>query len=241
MYDMTELKEYMRSKKYDFVTHISYRSGDDVLVLYVPKDKIGKTAENGMTSRRQIKSIEKQINTKFGKDVSTVFMQSEADRDLERGLFRILNLKFGNRIESIHIQRTEDHYTLDIKAKDFDQKLRSRAEKHLKSFLDNMSLSIRWGGAESRQPSLPALLRIIKVHQPISLEKMMDRLEGKYTVTGAWLRSRLDSARKKGFVHWDKSNGCYELTSKGLDAVPSGARRSSSDVDRALAWRGKKW
>ena len=241
MSDIKDIENYIRSKKYDFIESIEYRPNDDTFVLYVQGERLGKVAKNGMTSNRQLSSIERSIKDKFRKDVSTIFTQSDADKELEKALLAILNLRFDDRIDSLYFSRLDGHLTFDISIHDSDGELPERAEEYLRSTLGDMPFSVDWTLSKLGQPSWATLLRIIKIHQPISFKEMMKLLVNKYTVTEAWLRLALDNMRKKGFIHWEKSSRCYELTSQGLSAVPSGARRSSSDVDRALALRSKKW
>lgn len=241
MNELEELREYIRFKKHTFVDKVDYRSHDDTVVLYIPKDKVGSVAKNGMTSRRQIKFLEKQIKAKFGREVSTIFIQSEEDKSLESGLLSILKFRFNTDIESLHLWRNEEGICLDVTVCTTEESLINEIEDLLKKIIRNNLVSIHWITSKFRKPSLSSLLRVIKLNQPISITKIMKILEKKYTVSELWLRSRLDQARKKGFIRWVKENGCYELTTKGLEAVPAGARRSSSDVDRALAMRKKKW
>lgn len=85
-------------------------------------------------------------------------------------------------------------------------------------------------------------MRFIKVYQPISLEELKEKIQQKnFVPEGKFLENMLDNLRKENYIHWSKATKQYCLTEQALNLVPHGKYRASSDIDRALALRRKKW
>lgn len=103
-------------------------------------------------------------------------------------------------------------------------------------------------GCEHDQPTLPVILRNMKISQPVSVEELFERLTGaQYRIPSQkWLKSQVDHLRQKElicFAAWPTGTGSilYALTSAGLNAIPPQTGRESSDILRSLALSSKSW
>ena len=100
---------------------------------------------------------------------------------------------------------------------------------------------VMYGDSENL-PSNPTILRKLKIHAPLTTEQLVEVLVSSRSVVPntRWLQTKLDALRKQGFVV-RSPEGKYSLTELGLELVPYGKVRSSSDVERALALGRRKW
>ena len=119
-------------------------------------------------------------------------------------------------------------------------------KEHVENFL--LESQITCDGIEFLSPALPepsttAILRSVKICAPVDLKGIAADLQkrGMPSPSDRWLASRLDSARKRGLLVWQK-DGTYVLSAAGIQAVPHTRSGSSSDVDRILALaRRRQW
>ena len=245
MFSLEEVKEYIKEKKYDFIVDVRYRPSDDVILIYVPQDKIVDRASKGFTSNRQLAFLKNGISSAHGKAVDVVITQGAGHQELEEGIYQILNRKFNDQIIALYIsfggQRSANAW---IEIDNSTEAMRGNIHVHLSNILAEADISldgVSWVITQAELPSLSALLRKIKIYQPLPIQELLEYLLPKYaSVSDKWLNRKLDNLRKKGFVHRDE-NGCYVLTAMALAAIPAGARYASSDIERALALGKRKW
>lgn len=97
-------------------------------------------------------------------------------------------------------------------------------------------------GESEDLPANPMILRRLKTHAPVTTERLANELRSMRSMVPSvrWLQGKLDTLRKQGLVT-RSSEGAYSLTEGGLSVVPHGKQRSSSDVERALAFGRRRW
>lgn len=245
MFRLDEIKEYIKEKKYDFIVDVRYRPSDDVILIYVPQDKIVDRSSKGFTSNRQLTFLKNGISSAHGKTVDVVITQGAGHQELEEGVYQILNRRFNDQIISLYISfGGQGLANAWIELDNSTEAMRDDIHVHLSNILAQADISldgVSWVVTQAELPSLSALLRIIKIYQPLRMHELLEDLLPNYaSVSDKWLNSKLDQLRKKGFVHREE-NGCYVLTAMALAAIPAGARYSSSDIERALALGKRKW
>ena len=103
-------------------------------------------------------------------------------------------------------------------------------------------------GYERQQPTSLAILRSVKISQPIALSGLCEQLRhaGHRVPSVRWLQNQVDQLRQRGFLcnssaPQERHSLTYAITSLGLDVLPSQTGRASSDIARALALRNIKW
>ena len=245
MYEIDEVKEYLKEGERFFIDDVRYRSSDGVLLLYVPRELVADKVGKGKTSERQLKNIAKNVGEKFSTEVMVIYTLSKSHQELEAGLTEVLNLRFDNKVRTFFMSFQGDGIVESwIELSGLNEDLKNSVETFYRDTLDGTDHelgAIHWLASHDDLPTKLALLRIIKSHQPIDVASFLIRLQKEYmAVDEKWLKRALDQLRKKKLVHWQRP-GEYVLTYVGLGAVPTGTRRSSSDIERALALGRKKW
>ena len=242
-----DVKNYIKNKKYGFVTDVRYQPDSNTVFLYIPQDRVVAKVKKGFTSSRQLGVIKRNIEEKFDKPTEAILTESENHIETEEGIRHILNKKYNDQISSIRLSfENKDHVNIWIVVADFDEELHANISEHLRNVLTEVSLSVGsifYTNADSKMPSPAFLLRTIKIHQPINLSKMLELLnkDDFYApIHSQWLNRKLDSLRRKGYLQrgCDK---CYTLTAEGIIRVPVEIGDPSSDIERALAFKEKKW
>ena len=139
-----------------------------------------------------------------------------------------------------------DESTVDawVECSDLTDELKKNVDAYFNDLLAGATLKLgemNWLESQLDFPSIPVLLRLIKTLQPVKIECVSESLKKTYPVIeDKWLKNKLDTLRRKKLVIWQKP-GFYALTSSGLNLVPTGTRRSSSDISRALDLGRRKW
>lgn len=245
MFKLDEVKEYIKENKYNFIVDVRYRPSDDVIMIYVPQDYIVDKVRKGLTSYRQLTYLKKRMASAHGKHVDVVITQGIGHQELEEGIYQILNRKFNDQIIALYISFGGDKLASAwIEMDNSTEAIRGDIHEHLSSILAEADISldgVSWVISQAELPSLASLLRSIKVHQPLSLQDLIEYLLPKYpSVSDKWLSRKLDQLRKKGFIRRE-GNGCYVLSAMALASIPAGRRYTSSDIERALALGKRKW
>ncbi|MCG7946750.1 MAG: hypothetical protein N0C84_10460 [Candidatus Thiodiazotropha taylori] len=245
MLDEDEIKAHLETADRDYVIDVRIRAYDEAILLYIQRERIAPKVKKGFTSLRQIKNLQKHLGAHFSTTVDAIFVKSESHSDLEAGFFQLLNRRFNDRLKSFYISFA-DEKTIDswIEVQGLDDLLKTQISKYFSDLLTGTDLilgDIQWISVKNNMPSTPALLRLIKTLQPVEVGALSESLKESYdSVDEKWLTKTLDNLRRKGLLHWQKP-GSYTLTADSLAFVPAGTRRSSSDIDRALALGRRKW
>lgn len=245
MLEEDEIKAHLEVANRDFVSDVRIRSYDEAILLYIPRERVAEKVKEGFTSLRQIKNLEKHLAKQFSTAVEVIFMMTESHSDLEAGFYQLLNRRFNDQIKSFYIsfcdERTMDSW---IEVQGLDNTLKSEIKEYFSELLEGTNLvlgDVQWIGAKVDLPTIPVILRLIKTQQPVTVNILLETLKENYgSIDKKWLSKTLDNLRRKGVLHWQKP-GSYTLTAEALASVPAGTRRSSSDIDRALALGRRKW
>lgn len=245
MFNIEGVREYIAKKNYHFIGEIRYRPTDEVILLYVPQEKIIEKAKAELTSRLQLESIRKNISDFFSKNTELIITQSEGHFELEAGFYQILNRKYDDRIVALYLSFSgENRVNIWLEVKDLSEEFEKDIQEYLhRALLEaNINLdAISWVTSETELPTFASLLRELKLSQPIDLGKLFAQLSENYpSISNKWLNGKLDQLRKKGYLRRER-NGCYVLTAMAIASVPAGAKYTSSDIGRALALGRKKW
>ena len=238
MIDSVQIVEFIKECKYDFVSDVRVRPTDEMVLLYIPREKVGPRVSPGYTSFRQIDNLRKKIEANYSVTSQAILAASSDHQELESAFHQLLNRRFDGKVVSFFISfREESLVDSWIEASALNEALEREISAHIEALYKESSLTIRniyWLRSSADLPTVPALMRLVKAHQPVSAEKLVQLLVGDYpSIDERWLKHRLDALRRKDLVIWQKP-GCYALTALGVSVVPTGKRRSSSDIQRAL-------
>jgi hypothetical protein len=242
--------DFLRGKGKVFLSF--FRRFDDysnTIVLDVPISKVGKQAGNGLTSKRQLSYLEGELKKKYGVNVIVLFRQSEFEF-YEGTLKKLLENMYPDSIEWLYLSNSVENSIQvwvclsDENSKEKSLQIKSQIYKILKIFKLGL-INIDFLISDKPEPSIAAILRSIKILEPVNLGQIKDYLENKeYRALDddSWLLKKLDTARKKGLILRDPTKGYYMLTSTGLDVVPFSRSKNSSDIERILLLsKRKKW
>jgi hypothetical protein len=245
LFNENEVLKFLQPRWHSIITRVRIRESDEAIILYVPRSNIAATVKKGFTSSKQLENLKKGLSDAFSTEAEFVFTQSESHNELEAGFFQLLRRSSNGAVKSLFISfSNEDLVDTWIEVDVFSESEKKNLDAFYGEILKNTNLekgNIFWIDIESEKPSVPAILRTIKVLQPVKIDVLCSELLNIYPgVNERWLKSKLDLLRKKYFVHWQRP-GTYVLTSAALSAVPTSTNRTSSDVKRALALGRKKW
>lgn len=246
MLNIEDIKEYLDSHKNNYIFEIRLRPSDETIMIYVSQEKVASKASSDAISFRQLNNIKKDLANKYSRNVEIILVQNAAQQELESGFFQMLNRKFDDQIVSLYVSfRHGAIVDAFIEASNLTAQLECEITEHFKTILNDAELSpgnITWLSSPSDLPTLPALLRTLKILQPVNLHGLTTAMQASYrSVSDKWLSHKLDQLRKKGLVIWQKSSGTYAITGNALGIVPAGTKRTSSDIERALALSKRKW
>lgn len=242
--DLVEIQDYLHEGRRDYISDVRIRPSDETILIYVPREKIAPRVRSGFTSLRQLENLRKNLGQKYSVNIEIIQTASTSHQELESGVYQLLNRRFKDKIVSFFISFREESL-LDswIEVSDLDESLRREIEGYLRNLYDESSLSggyFTWLSSSGELPTIPALLRLIKVNQPVHIASLLTLVRDDYpTVSKRWLSRKLDLLRRKNLLVWQKLDS-YALTSAGIAVVPTGKSRSSSDVYRALALGRRK-
>ena len=237
-------KDHAIKSKY-YVTSVRTKQSDNTLLLYVPLDKVAKKVTSNHTSERQLDNLARKLSIEYSINVEIVYKSTESHEELESGYLFILNNKFKGKILELYISSSsEEEIDVWLATNDENETLKEEISVSLNNIIDESSLklrSIQWANPAFDLPTLPYILKTIKIHQPIDLKSLAEIITTNYpSANNKWINRSLDKLRKSKFLIREKS-GYYQLCEQGLVAVPSQASSSSSDVVRALALGKRKW
>jgi hypothetical protein len=219
-----------------------------VLILEVPRDRIGERASKDKTSRRQLVFVSKSLEEKHGKRVMVTLRDAQALDDIAISLRAVLRHMFPVLVSDVYVSfLTSTKAVVWIESKTIIdptaiEQLESAANRELAKF-GVACEAFEIVSSQLPEPSTSAILRAVKVHAPASLLTVyLDLLQRGFSCPSEkWLSYKLDTARKRGLILRDLA-GRFVLTANGLDVVPWSRTASSSDVDRMLSLaRRKEW
>ncbi|OAD42709.1 hypothetical protein LPB72_07310 [Hydrogenophaga crassostreae] len=242
------IQAFLNARKADYVTAVRVVRETNTAILDVSREKVGKTASRGMTSKRQLAHLSSMITKELGLSVVIALRSGRVLTDIEAGLRATLERRHPNEISELVVSfpTTDRAEVLLRTTENVDVARASAVRTAVEEFLRDANFSeVRIEVLESDlpMPNLMVILKTLKVCAPANLDQLslFLRKSGFQCPDVRWLSAKLDIARKRDWVV-RFSTGLYGLTTKGLTAVPVSRRRNSSDIDRILALgRRRTW
>jgi hypothetical protein len=239
---------FLEARAVDFISKVkTNRQAPFDFALLVSADRVGSRVGKGRTSHRQMNRLKGEIKKQLGFEIEWIVMPGQQAADLEAALLQLLETRYpgfakaayisslGTEPVSVWIETTPNFAsTPALTAVD------ALIKEFLKLYgIESTNLFLE-GGEDL--PSKPMILRSLKVHAPVTTDHLAEVLRsgGSDIPNSRWLQAKLDSLRKQGFV-LRSNKGEYSPTELGLSVVPYGKYRSSSDVERALAFGKREW
>nr|WP_067286146.1 hypothetical protein [Marinobacterium profundum] len=243
--DLSIVKSFLSRKKFPYVREVKTNPLSGKVVIYVSFDITSKEYKNNTASNRQISYLKRRIFKDLEIDIETIKIEGANHQDLEDSFLTIIHQDFPHSVESISITGERDRQTIIIETGNFPIDKKIEIERKVKELINLSSLkpeNILWVSPEKTKPTKAFILKKIKILQPISLDDLNVEinLHELFYCDPKWLNSMLDNLRKKKFITRSKNAG-YSLTALGIEIVPAGTSRTSSDIERALAISKKKW
>jgi hypothetical protein len=246
--DFHKLTSFLKEHGMDFVSNVkaSHSTPTD-FVLFVPGDRVAAKTGKGMTSHRQMKLLQQAAKHELGLDVEWIVTPGQQAAALEAALQQLIEAHHPGAVGAVYISSPKVvPVSVWVETKANAQNppqlavLKALVEKFLKLY-DIADPLVMYGDSENL-PSNPTILRKLKIHAPLTTEQLAGFLVSSRSVipNARWLQTRLDALRKRGLVV-RSPEGQYSLTEFGLEIVPYGKTRSSSDIERALALGRRKW
>lgn len=238
--DANQIRQYLESKGYAFVTAVHVNSMAKTVLLEVPREALRGRAEPGFTSRRQLHFVAKAIGEKFDLRALFAFRDTMHTADIEAGLRAYLLRAFHDIALGAFVSfPMGDRAAVWVEVSRVPEaaqtvQMQEATEKYLDAF-DIKVASFDFLAPALPEASLPAILRSLKRLAPAEISAVRADLgsRGFLCPSEKWLSARLDAARKRQLVQRD-GRGRFVLTAAGLAAVPSTRTRASSDIDRIL-------
>ena len=243
-----EISKYFSRNVKKYISNIVVSPDGKHAFVYMPFNVLGKKASSNQISKRQLSLIKNKIFKE--KDISLDFILSKPEETEEicDSLKLLLNKKFDGICKDVWVSFFEKNLVEiwidgDISYHDLPQKetmIKASVINYLE-LLDIKIKAIHISGSLKTQPSLPVILRAVKILAPAKVEEICEYLDiNNFLVpTMSWLQSQLDRLRKNDMI-FRQEDASYVLTTIGLNIVPHGPTQNSSDIDRVLAL-GKKY
>lgn len=231
-----ELEALLLEKGVALAGPIVTNQDEDPIYLAFVRAKISPDGRREPSSFA-LNSISKQV-LELGVRLSFVLIDGERD-DLDGSIKTMLLGKFPEIIRNSFSTFTGKTADIWIEPKQvLDASQRTEIESSISSFLGFLNLTAKSVNITQSEniPTPTALLRIVRVLAPCSVDEIIDVLSKKdFAVPNrVWLNHAMDKLRKSG-VLVRKKNGQFILTLKGLTSLGTSKNRLSPDIARALA------
>ena len=194
---------------------------------------------------RQLENLKKRLGNYKSWKVELVLDLHSRVENFEYVYLELLQEKFPDKIASLSISFLDfGELITNIESKQISNDVRKKIEKYYTSLLvqhELVSAQVNWSEEGLDLPSSAAMLKHLKINQPVTLKQYVDTFAGEYSMLNKkWLAKKFDGLRKKGFLVRGADTK-YRLSLKGIEVVPAYPSRTSSDILRALALGKKKW
>lgn len=240
MSNIGDIDTFLKQREATYISAIRVNELAQTLLVEIPLDLVRSKAGPGVTSKRQLLYIKRELEVRFGLTVLVSFRQSQELNNLEVGLNAILHKRFGGIVLDSYLSFPQGDSALAwvFLAVQVEPETEDTIRDHVVNCLAQAGVScgnVELVGPIKPEPSIAAILRSIKKLAPVNLTALEADLQRKdmQSPSMRWLASKLDWARKRGLVIRN-TNGSYALTASGLALVPNTRSRSSSDVERML-------
>jgi hypothetical protein len=244
----SKLKEFLRERGVAFISDIRASHVPPIdFALFLQADAIGERAEKNQTSWRQLRQLQIDIKKRLGITVEWIVIPGTQAASLEGALLEILQQRFPGVFAAVFVSSPKLSPVwvwLDVKpdAKDLpDIKTLEVISTELFKIFGFVAPHVVYASATALPTNL-AILRALKIRAPAHVEELFGVLTKRQSSIPdiRWLQTKLDTMRKTGLVV-RAGTGQYVLTERALAIVPINKKRSSSDVERALALGRARW
>lgn len=232
------LAEYCIS---DFIV----RAFDEILVLYVSKDKVSDKAQKGFVSLKQLDNLQSKLKREFDTSTEIVLLDADSLIKVGEGFVALLKNTFPDIITDARFSFLNAHrVSATIVLSEFvDNSIKEAVEAFLTAVVKPAHIelqALQWDEVEL--PSLIEVLTTTKKFQPVKLDNLYDFLCKDYPALRIdGLNKQLDKLIKKKFLIRERDTETYAMTALGLNLLPKTASRNSSDIVRALDLGRRKW
>lgn len=228
-----------------FISDFVIRSSDEVMVLYVPKDKVSNKAQKGFVSLKQLDNLQSKLEREFDVSTEIVLLDSDSLIKVGEGFVVLLKTTFQDIITDAQVSFLNAHnVSVTIELTEFVESSKKEAVKaFLKAILTPAQIelqTLQWD--EIELPSLIQILTSTKKLQPVKLDSLQKYLSEDYPkLQMNWLNKQLDKLIKKRALVRESEAETYVITALGLNVLPKTANRNNSDIVRALDLGKRKW
>jgi len=175
--ELLSVQQYLAARGLGYVRPRTLLPSSDVLVLEVPRDRVGETASSGRTSRRQLAFVSKSLEKKYGKRVIVTVRDAQELDDIAVSLRAVLKHEFPRVVADVHVSFvTATSAAVWVESTTIaDPKLIEQIEVVARRELAGFGVECRTFDLVAPilpEPSAAAILRAVKVHAPASLRKV---------------------------------------------------------------------
>ncbi len=249
-HDIDNILDFFRKRRFPCTIDIPKRISDDVIFVSIPSTCIAEKVERKKTSHRQLKYIQKAIKKELVLNVEFLIYRGEEHENIENNLVDLLNKRFPEQVKNCFLSFPESDaievwLDVDQSVLDEDNQGKKNIEEIIQQYFSLFDLTLKriyWNIDKKELPALMQILRILKIHSPVTDSGLIDLIseQGHATPSSKWINQKLDILRKQKLI-LRQENGLYALTYYGLSIVPHSKNKHSSDIYRALAFKNKKW
>ncbi|MGP5327679.1 hypothetical protein [Vreelandella titanicae] len=246
MFDISKITDLSNIMKKYFISDINFRDSDNVIVLYIPNDRISEKANPGYVSKTQLENLANKLSNNYSVSTEIIYVNTKKLDEIGQGVEILLKAKFEDIIEEANFTfLTANKVNAWLKSKTVDEVKEKEIKIYLKSiFFDSgiQHVDIQWIGELEKLPSFIELLVMTKRLQPVLLDTYILKFSVDYqNINEKWLNRQLDKLIKKGLIVRDSITKKYSLTGKGLGVIPNVFSRNNSDIIRALDLGRREW
>lgn len=245
-----KVKEYFYSRNLNFYERIELSHIDDCdILITVKSDHIKEKKDKFNTSLAQMNVIKSVIKKKYEINICWIIAQGEKQEAYATAIKSVLESDYPNIFESITISSTYyDPVWIWIYTKKGVQTPPS--EKELTNTIRSISKNFKvkepiiYYEVQNKLPSNPEILLVLKIYSPINIELLKSKLESKeyYIPSVEWLKTKVETLRKKGLIVWAQNSMKYTLSLPAHSLFTYSAnKKNSPDVLRALELGKRKW
>lgn len=246
--DITKLRDFLKSQGFNLASDIYVRPNAPGILISVPEAAISTRTSATSTSKRKLHLLKIKIKEELGLEIDFIFVRDVQQQQMEAGLNALLHARFPRTYENAYLSsRTNQKYDvwLEPLAAPLDSAQHARAIASVGEYIQLLGAKlgeISLVGQENTSPAIAIILRETKRLAPAFAHELAAALQkGGFLIPSiSWIESKLDTLRRKGLVI-RLPDGAYALSEVGLQLVPYGKTRRSSDVERILALGRTRW
>jgi hypothetical protein len=227
-------------------------AADADLVVRLDGFAAGASASYAARRRRIVNRIVREWAGRMHLRPIVIFNWSDGIARIEEAIKAVLRSSFGVEPETVRVT-VGKHSLVDVNATFVDSvPIKGFQSQQIRSLVEALVVGagarMREGGlylsipsSAEASPTLAEIIRAVRVTQPTSLEQLITffRERGFPRLAPGILNGQLDLARQRGLVA--QMNGkLFAVTAQGIAANPSTTRRTSPDIERALALGRRK-